>query len=145
MEVLCPSCREPLNARDVNVAAGVGVCHKCNKAIQFGHEPLSYKPIVGDVPKLNIRRNGIDIVIERVWRSPAGYALIPFALIWNAFLIFWYTALLKTENPPLLGLIFPIGHVAVGLGLTYGILLNFLNRTQISISRGRLELKHLPH
>jgi hypothetical protein len=65
-----------------------------------------------------------------------AFGLLFFCIVWDSFLIFWYwAALLGMGNGPaafnLLAIIFPIAHVAVGVGLTYFTLCLFLNKTQI--------------
>jgi hypothetical protein len=84
------------------------------------------------------------IVIRKVWRS---WKLIPmalFAVAWDSFLFFWYTQAFSTPNPPLMMVIFPIGHVAVGVGLTYYIVAAFVNSTDVTISSSGVQVKTGP-
>jgi hypothetical protein len=73
--------------------------------------------------------------------------LIPFCIAWNAFLVGWYS--MAVSNGPgggmqIIMLLFPIAHVAVGLGLLYFCLLVLFNRTVVRVSYGELELTHGP-
>jgi hypothetical protein len=40
--------------------------------------------------------------------------------------------------------VFPLGHVAVGVGLTYYTLAGLLNRTTVEVSQGALRVRHAP-
>ncbi|MFW5921545.1 MAG: hypothetical protein ACOCUS_06870 [Polyangiales bacterium] len=40
--------------------------------------------------------------------------------------------------------IFPIAHVAVGVGITYGALATLLNTTTVRVTRGELHVRHFP-
>ncbi|MES2597542.1 MAG: hypothetical protein V4662_19495 [Verrucomicrobiota bacterium] len=57
-----------------------------------------------------------------------------FAVAWDSFLFFWYSRLLSEPNPPLMAVLFPIGHIAVGFSITYYVLASLVNKTDIVIS-----------
>lgn len=80
------------------------------------------------VPTMN------GITIRRVWRSWKIVPLALFAGIWDSFLVFWYVKVLATPNPPLMAVIFPIGHIAVGIGITYYVIASAFNKTDVVIS-----------
>ncbi len=84
------------------------------------------------------------IVIRKVWRSWKLIPLAFFAVVWDSFLVFWYTQAFTKSNPPLLMVLFPIGHVAVGLGLTYYLVAAFMNTTDVTISPGGVQIKTGP-
>ena len=41
-------------------------------------------------------------------------------------------------------IVFPIGHLAVGIGLTYATLAGFLNSTAVEVGQGELSVRHFP-
>ena len=84
------------------------------------------------------------IVIRKVWRSWKLIPLAFFAVVWDSFLIFWYSQAFTKSNPPLMMVLFPIGHVAVGLGLTYYLVASFMNTTDVTISATGVEIKTGP-
>lgn len=45
---------------------------------------------------------------------------------------------------PLMAILFPLGHVAVGVGITYYVFCGFLNKTDIKISHSGIEIKTYP-
>jgi hypothetical protein len=73
-------------------------------------------------------------VIRKVWLTWKIAPLALFAIIWDSFLFFWYSQVLFKPNPPLMAIFFPIGHLAVGVGLTYYVIAALVNKTDILIS-----------
>lgn len=87
------------------------------------------------------------------WRSAGGafsavFFLIPFCLAWNAFLIGWYSIALSGHGPDgafgWLMIVFPVAHVAVGVGLIYTVLTMLFNATVLRLDRGMLSITHGP-
>lgn len=98
---------------------------------------------------LEILQNGDAVVIRRRWFSHLVWFLIFFCIAWDSFLIFWYRmALFGSDNGPspfhLIAIAFPIGHVAVGLGLTYFVFCLFLNQTDVILRPDFLTIKSHP-
>ena len=76
------------------------------------------KPMdIGLPDKMEIvrRSNGIEIV--RRWFGPQVIFMTLFAVAWDVFLVFWYSMAGGSGN--LMMLLFPLIHVAVGIGITY--------------------------
>ena len=67
---------------------------------------------------ITIRRGGVLKIV----------LLALFAGIWDSFLVFLVCQGLATPNPPLMGH-FPIGHIAVGIGITYYVIASAFNKT----------------
>lgn len=98
---------------------------------------------------LDVLPEGRAVVIRRRWFTHLVWPLIIFCVAWDSFLIFWYTmALSGTDKAPggfhLIAIIFPIGHVAVGCGLTYTIFCIFLNKTDVILHPDALTIKTHP-
>lgn len=75
------------------------------------------------------------MVIRRGWRT---WMIVPaaiFALVWDAFLVFWYSMAFGKGDVPWIVVVFPIGHVAVGIGITYWVMCSLVNRTDIVVSQ----------
>jgi hypothetical protein len=77
---------------------------------------------------------GDTVIIRRVWLSWKTVPLALFAIVWDSFLFFWYSQMLSKPNPPLMAILFPIGHIAVGIGITYYVLASLVNKTDIIVS-----------
>ncbi len=89
--------------------------------------------------------------LTRRWFRPAVLVMVVFCVAWDGFLVFWYSAaLLGATQPHKVGsglwlmFLFPIGHVAVGVGLTYSTLATLVNRTRIAVNGPLLTVDHGP-
>jgi hypothetical protein len=85
--------------------------------------------------------NGVQIT--RRWFTLAALFLIPFCLVWDGFLVAWYTTAFKTGAPTAAKL-FPIIHLCIGIGVTYWTIASLVNKTRITIERGELIITHSP-
>ena len=77
------------------------------------------------------------------WFSPAFIFVALFAIVWDCFLVFWYSVA-TSQDAPLVMFLFPIIHVLVGFGITYYALAGFLNKTFILVGEGKLTIQHVP-
>ena len=84
---------------------------------------------------LEITRHSNELVITYRWRTKLAYALLFFALIWNAFLgVFllagagWFISV----------------HAAAGLGMGYYALALLLNKSTITVNRQHFTVQHGP-
>lgn len=78
------------------------------------------------------------------WFKPAAWFMLFFCVFWNGFLVFWYSAatadvdwskgLDTVAGPNLLFLLFPLLHVAAGIGMTYFTACLFVNSTMVDVS-----------
>lgn len=74
-----------------------------------------------------------NVVIRRRWLSWTVVPILIFAVAWDSFLFFWYSQALSSPNTPWLMIVFPIGHLAVGIGITYYAVATLFNITEITI------------
>ena len=82
--------------------------------------------------------------IRRTWFSLKAIPIAIFAIAWDSFLFFWYTIAFGAEDAPLMMKLLPIGHVAVGIGITYFAIASFLNKTDVTVSNYELTVKTHP-
>ena len=154
----CPACNAPLEAPADRPRF---FCRFCGTPVELSEldrsgsddrneaPPSKPKPLVPIPDELQVETFGDELMIRWRWFSWAVLFLIPFAIAWNAFLIGWY-AMATGIGADLPGpmkwvfLIFPIGHVAVGLGLVYAILTMLFNRTTVRVRHGELSVSHGP-
>ena len=83
-----------------------------------------------------------SLQITRRWYATKYIGMLFFCIAWDSFLVFWYTMAGATGN--WLMIIFPVAHVAVGVGLTYTTIAGLINRTRITVTDQRLAIKHFP-
>jgi hypothetical protein len=98
--------------------------------------------------KLPTIPQGLDLInamghqtIRKTWRSWTLLPLAIFAVVWNLFLVGLYSTMFSGDKAPLIALLFPLGHVAVGVGLTYFVIAGLFNTTDINISAAQVEVK----
>lgn len=100
----------------------------------------------GEVPMpggMRVEQTAHGMQILRRWFSPAILFLVFFCIAWDGFLVFWYTVAF-TQGGPWIMKVFPIAHVAVGVGLTYFTIASLFNTTRIEVNRGTLQVRHGP-
>lgn len=152
----CPSCNAPLEVGDDQERV---LCQFCGSPVVVATaprlSPAEAASVVASPPvlipeKLDIREEPEGLTISWSWIGASLLFLIPFCIAWNAFLIGWYsmvTGFMGGTMPGpmrLIFLVFPMAHVAVGLGLMYIVVAMLLNRTTVRVRQGMLSVKHGP-
>jgi sporulation protein YlmC with PRC-barrel domain len=92
--------------------------------------------------RFQLEDDGTATRISWRWFRPSHLALAGFCVVWDGFLLVWYTIALSRSE--WLMVVFPVLHVLAGLGLTYSTLAGFLNRTHIEVRRDELTIRHGP-
>jgi hypothetical protein len=77
------------------------------------------------------------------WFSWKYLPLAFFCIAWDGFLCFWYSMAFSMDAPWIM-IVFPIAHLAIGVGLTYSTLAGFLNRSHVEIDRETFSVNHGP-
>jgi len=148
----CARCRTDIEPDEVNIKLAVAKCRECGSVFSFadqlpprleaGRQPLP-RPEVPLPGGIRVESWGHELRVVRRWFTPAILFLVFFCIAWDSFLIFWYGIALTTEAPWLM-VVFPVAHVAVGVGLTYYTLATLLNKTQLQVAGGVLSVTHGP-
>lgn len=148
MNLKCPHCGRAIPAGDINIQSAMAKCQACGAVFGFagqvpGAAAAQAKREV-ELPRgYTLAAEGADLVIIRRWFSWKFVALLFFCAAWDSFLVFWYAMAFRPDSP-LIMKVFPIGHVAVGVGITYFTLAGFLNRTRIRLNPAELSVRHYP-
>jgi hypothetical protein len=143
-------------AEDVNLDNLVAKCRSCNEVFSFADQ--MQRPIQSEgkraaklpVPKpdsLRIEDLGDQRRIIRRWFTWPILRLVFFCVAWDSFLIFWYFVAFNVRfGGPFnwIMVVFPIGHVAVGVALTYSVIASLLNSTTVLVDGDRLSIRHGP-
>ena len=135
----CPSC-------GAAIADNALRCEFCNRPVAASTDRRATAP---RPQKFHVDEDAGGLHIWWRWFSPAVFFLLPFAIAWNAFLIGWYSmATGDMGGAPFffrfVFLVFPLAHVAVGVGLAYLVLAMLLNRSVVKVDRGVLTVAHHP-
>lgn len=157
MRLYCPDCGSAIPADDMNLDTALAKCRGCDSVFSFKEAVESERPRLrqAEQPKssrADTPRPDRLMIEERMgtwtaqwrWFTWHYIPLLFFCIAWDAFLIFWYSMAFGSDDTPWLMIVFPIGHVAVGVGLTYTLLTGFLNRTRVELARSALTVRHGP-
>lgn len=161
MDLTCHSCGAPFRSEDLNLEYGIATCRFCHAVTKLPRmtspdlaraddpESPAIRPRVPKPDGITVEDYGHGIKMSRRWFSPVLFFLLFFCIAWDSFLIFWYSMAFGMfgRGPGAFGLlfiIFPIAHVAVGVGLTYFVIAGFLNRTTIEVAQDELRVRHGP-
>ena len=152
MQISCPDCQQRIRAEDIDLSNRLAKCSQCHEVFSFG-----------DIPGLdqtgNSKRNrlqlelptgirvedwGPNLKFVRSWFTPWVFILLAFCVVWNGFLLMWYGALsagLGTGNGVAEGVrvlfyVIPLGHVAIGVLLSYYVLCCLVNKTTVEVGAG---------
>ena len=166
MQLKCEQCGAPFRATDLQLHRGIAVCSACAGVQRLPGPTTSEAPntseasanrkSTADVPvpeRFTVDNDGHELTIRQRWFQGALFFLLFFAIAWDSFLVGWHWML--TSGPfggndgmpgpfKLIFFVFPIAHVAVGVGLTYFVLAGFLNSTVIRVVDGMLSVRHGP-
>jgi hypothetical protein len=97
------------------------------------------------VPRgLDLSQEAGDVIIRRRWYSLAAYFLVLFTLFWLGFLCFWYWQAFHQKHFEWMMVLFPLIHVAVGLGMLYYTVCLFCNTTEVRINRDLVRVQTYP-
>lgn len=111
--------------------------------------PTASRPLIPRPKEVTIEKRGDALRLRWRWFSAKYLGLLFFAVIWDSFLCFWYSMALGIAgsgagSPALIMLVFPLIHVAVGLGITYTTLAGLLNTTTLTLDGQRMTIQHDP-
>jgi hypothetical protein len=152
-QIACPNCGEIVPASDINIMALMAKCVGCDHVFSISphsarHDSLDTAP---SRPSGITHETGMsgELILKRSWFHVALFGLLFFCIAWDAFLIFWYSIALFGPAKPgggfdVMMVVFPIGHVAVGVGLTYYVVAGFLNKTKVMVDFESLTVSHGP-
>jgi hypothetical protein len=142
MKLFCPDCGAAVPAGDMNLSTSTAKCRQCNSVFTFDPSGAEHRsatrPAAGAAPVPQPR--GLRVVDDGArwsatwrWFTPGHLFLLFFCIAWDAFLIFWYSIAFSTHAPWIM-VVFPVAHLAVGVGLSYATLAGFLNTTRVEVS-----------
>jgi len=155
MTLFCPKCGRPIPVEDVNLSTALARCRACNNLFNVGTIPPTTpqpaaipdprtQPILPVSRRFHINEFAGNLTIHWRWFNITYLFLAFFCVAWDSFLVFWYSMALTSRHVPWIMVVFPVAHVAVGVGLTYATLCGFLNATTLTVSHDALTIRHGP-
>lgn len=153
MKLFCPDCGAAIPAANVDLATSTAKCSACDSVFAFdasaaeqrapAGRPPGQRPLLPRPAGLNVEEFGGVWTVTYRWFTPALLFLAFFCVAWDSFLVFWYSIAIKHHGPWLM-VVFPVVHVAVGVGLTYTTLAGFLNTTRVAVDGQSIGIRHGP-
>jgi hypothetical protein len=144
----CPSCGAKISVAE---DSGRFRCDYCGNEhiLKISAEPVpgaekKIRPQLPTPSAVKIEKEGEVTRLVQRWFSGKYVAMLIFVIPWDAFLCFWYSMAFGAGGMgmggdlPWIFFVFPIGHLAVGISLTYSVLAGFLNRTVVELTREEL-------
>jgi len=147
--LVCPSCGAKTSVRNDEPSVTCDYCGNSLILLPRIAAPTNYPARVADRPRapmpnrISLKSTAEGFVLSRRWFTPAHIFMAVFALFWDGFLLFWYGMVFST-GAPLIFVLFPLIHLAVGVGITYSALAGFLNTTYIELAGSNLLIDHYP-
>ncbi len=151
MKLFCPSCGQAIPAENINLDRAMAKCGGCDNVFAFGDALAdegakriqASSASIGRPTRMTVDEWAGSLVVRWRWFGAQHIALTIFCIAWDSFLIFWYT-MAFTRDAPWIMIVFPVAHLAVGLGLTYYVLCGFLNSSTVQVSSSEISVRHQP-
>lgn len=154
MKITCPTCAAAVAGADINIVAMSAVCRACGDvfavpaAAQSAGSSVPATPGDSERPRLvALEESRSGVRMSWRWWTWAHLFLVFFCIAWDGFLVFWYAMALFAPGKggfAWLAILFPICHVAVGVGLTYFVIASAFNRTVVTLDAHELRVRHGP-
>ncbi len=152
MQITCKNCGTEISAENMNLSTMLAKCSSCNSVFSFQEtvKPQAdvfskSKTFVEPLPMpkgITIEKTGSQLVIKRRWFTLTNLFLTAFVVIWDTFMVVWFTISLSTGMWPMA--LFGSLHAGVGIWLTYRVLANYLNTTEIIVDNRQISVRHYP-
>lgn len=155
MALTCEACGEPVATEDIYADRAVAKCRSCDTVFSFARSlPVDDGPghddrgEVGRPERMSLEESDSEVVFSWSWFRLSHVFIGLFAVLWDAFILAWYSKLLTDGAPTnelhMNALMFPLVHVGVGIGVTYFAIACLLNRTEIRLTAEQLTVRHGP-
>lgn len=155
MHIYCRACNKLIAAEDISLERAIAKCRHCHALFGIAdlldqHELRPAKPrFRPQLPQPSwfwVEEWGSELTISYRWATWSLLGLAFFCLFWDGFLVVWYSIALfgDVQGGNWLMIVFPVLHVAVGIGLTYSLLMGLCNSTVVRITGGELTIRHGP-
>jgi DNA-directed RNA polymerase subunit RPC12/RpoP len=131
----CPSCGAKTRLDNFTERL---VCEYCgNEHILGAEKRPALRPEIPQPANVLVENDRQVARLIQRWFSLKYIPMAFFAIAWDSFLFFWYSMAFGSGMPWIMA-VFPLLHVAVGIGVTYSTIAGFINRTVLEVSRDEI-------
>ncbi len=145
----CPNCSAEIFSDDINIDKAIAKCTNCNAVFPFEEEVKKKKwgrrrAEIFQPEGIEMFRLRNELNIDFKWQNVKSthWFMVLFTIMWNAMLI--PAAVSAILSGQLMALLFMSIHLAVGAGLAFNLLSNFINRTYLTVDAYNLSIEHRP-
>jgi hypothetical protein len=154
MQINCKNCGTRISSENINLSTMFAKCASCDSVFSFQE---TVKPNDNDdafsrsktfaeplpLPKrITLEKTGSQLIIKRRWFSLSNVFLTFFVVFWDTFMIVWFSISIATGAWPMAA--FGSLHAGVGIWLTYRVLANYLNTTEVVVDNRQVSVRHYP-
>ena len=137
----CPSCGAKVKTDDFNQRL---VCEYCgNEHLIHRSEQPILRPEIAQPANVFIENDTQSVRLVQRWFSWKYIPMALFALVWDAFLFFWYSTVFRMGAPTMMA-VFPLVHVGVGIWITYTTIAGFINSTILEVNNEEISVWFYP-
>ncbi|MEM9950960.1 MAG: DUF2975 domain-containing protein [Chloroflexota bacterium] len=153
----CKHCHAGLPEDELARGEDIVVCSFCDtvhhmnqQAVGFPEKPKRREKAKRDKPdKFTLNKLADGVEINYRWLGKQHTGLLFFAVIWNAFILFFTFMMIfggfeSDDDPGIMVLCFMIPFYAVGIGMAWYVLTGFMNQTHIQVRRQGISTTHGP-
>lgn len=154
MRVVCSKCQQPVAGADIDLAANRALCRPCGELFAIPGGSAIAPAQVSALANVDATHVPVDLKwTERIAPKYALFTLAPsrmlavpilvFALVWDSFIITFYTAMAHGKGPTI-AFLFPLIHVGVGIFVTWFGLTRMFNTSRLMLDSSQFDLKSGP-
>ncbi|MES2594287.1 MAG: hypothetical protein V4662_03070 [Verrucomicrobiota bacterium] len=101
------------------------------------------RPLISIPQQMDLKHTAHGVVITRYWRHRAGLLLIPFCPLW-VMMFYAFKSLSAGIDDPMITVLIPLTHAALGVATVYLLLAMLINRTRITVTSSEVSVTHGP-
>jgi hypothetical protein len=151
MKIFCPECGTRISAEDLNLSTLLARCRKCDSVFSFADAARAESGVtrisgaeasvvIPRPPRMLVEDGGAVWSATWRWFTAGVLLMVLFCVAWDSFLVFWYSMAFRSPDVPWIMVVFPIVHVAVGVGVTYATIATIFNSTRVELTRSELSV-----
>lgn len=148
LKLACQQCGAPIAAANINIEKAIAKCDMCGCVFSFDqllprNEETTKPPLNIELPEgIDILKLTHELTLYIKWSNAFNKFLLLFAAIWNSVVLLFVIIAIATGTWIIL--LFISIHLSVAIGLSYYLIAQWLNTTQISVTGQRLAITHQP-
>lgn len=146
----CEQCGANMSDEQINTSTGFATCTYCGATTVIDEDIVSRSDWSSQASRFDVPMpSGFSVEpadgklrIRRSWFRPAILFMALFTLVWNGFMVVWFSMAMRSGAGFMA--MFGLLHAGVGMFLLYTTAAAFINTTTITVGMSRLSVLHGP-